>query len=150
MVQITTTTQLSTFSLLRTVLLADSTIGARFKTADFYEIEPLHKSSGFKGFPYIWIRTPSTSTEFITMTHADTDKTFESEIIVRMDYMARANFITYANAIVSAIEAATSTFEASGYFNHHIEFNGVDVVTIDSKDCVEGRFMFTCSGFVDR
>jgi len=59
---ITATTQLSLFSTLRDIIRTHATLSARFRTTDFYEFDPNHKSASFRGFPYFIIR-PANNTD---------------------------------------------------------------------------------------
>ena len=150
MTQITTTTQLSLFTILRDIILTNATLTTKFNKSDFYQFEPKHKS-GSTRFPYFIISAPTTDTEFLTMEHSDTDKTFDVEIVLKMDYVAREKFLTYANALIAVLEGATTTLEASGYFNHVINLGTSPTTTIENqKELVIGSFIFTCSGFVNR
>ena len=132
------------------MLLTNSTLSAKFTPNDFYEYEPKQKSATFRGFPYFVIKTPSSDMSFVSMNHAVTDRMFDVEIIMRVEYLARDNVLGYINAIAYQIDASESTFEASGYYNPRINVRNVIEVTEDSKELVEATFTFSCNGFVNR
>lgn len=151
MTSINENTQLSTFSLIRDALLANSTISGKFKTQDIYEFEPKQKSKSFRGFPYIWVNLPFTTSEKLTVDHGRTMKVFSANVYLRVEYLARSNFTSYANAIIAAIEAYESTFQASGYMDVECELLDVDPNTvIDQKELVEGIFEVRWHGQVGR
>jgi len=148
---VTNTTQLSTFVLLRDLILTNATISGKFKERDFYEFEPNHKSRSFNGFPYFILSSPTTDTEFLTLDHTATDKEFVVEVTMVLDYVARDNFKTYADALVSVVEGGTSTLEGSGYYNHTInQTSAPRPIARDTKLVVEGTFAVAMTGFVNR
>ena len=148
---ITTTTQLSTYSIIKAILQTSSVLNTKFTSDSYYEYEPNHKSASFKGFPYILIRIPETSTELTVVDHTVTEKDFNIDIFLRVEYLARDNFKTYANAIIAVIEGAESTLQSSGYFNAKIDMVGVDdQQIIDQKELVEGTFQLSLHGQVNR
>ena len=63
MVNITNTTQLSVFSLIKTAITSNATLSTKFNATNIYQFEPNHKSASFKGFPYIWVNLPGTDTQ---------------------------------------------------------------------------------------
>jgi len=150
MANVTNTTQLSLFSLIRTAIETNSTLAVKFSDRNILQFEPKHKASGFCGFPYIVVRVPSSDTEFILLNHSDNEDTFESEISLVMEYMARDNFLTYANALIYQLEATESTFGNSGYENVKIGLRNVQEVTEDSKELVVGTFTISFTGWVGR
>lgn len=151
MTNITNTTQLSVFSLIRTSLLANSTLSAKFNNSNIYQYEPKHKSLGFGGFPYIWINIPELADEHIVINNNFTLKTVNTSLILRIEYQARDKFLSYANAIISAVEAYDNTFDNSGYFHVKCELLNVDSNSIiQEKEIVEGVFNITFDGRVSR
>lgn len=150
MAQITNTIQLSLFTLLKTVIKANSTLSVKFNDKNIVQYEVKHKSANFFGFPYIFIRVPTTETEFITLNHQDTEKSFDAEIVINMDYMAKDNFLNYANALIYAIESNEASFESNGYFNAEINVRSVQEMVEDNKDLIVGTFVFSASGSVGR
>lgn len=150
MAQITNTTQLSIFSLIRSAIKANSTLLTKFSDRNILQYEPKHKSSSFVGFPYIVVKIPVTETEFVTLDHSDTEKSLDVTLILRMDYLAKDNFLNYANALIKAIESYESTFDTNGYFNTEINVRSVDEVANDQKDLIEGTFILSYLGSVGR
>ena len=140
-VQITQTTQLSVFSLIRATILADSTLSNKFTNANIFQFEPNHKSGSFRGFPYIWINIPFTEVSKVVFDNSVTLKPMTVDVSLRMDYFARDNFLSFANNLIRAIEAYESTFEASGYYDVMIDLIDVDSnQVINQKELVEGLF----------
>lgn len=153
MAEVTSTIQLSTFSVIKSVLRTNSTINTKFTTNDYYEFEPNTKAVSFNGYPYFLIRVPTTDTNLLVLNNSTTIKDFSVQILMRMDYEARANFTKYAGAVISTIESssAASTFEANGYYNTKIELLSVsDKTIIDEKQIVEADFLLTFHGNVNR
>lgn len=150
MVSVTNTAQLSMFSTIKTILLANATLSPKFKNEDFYEFEPDIKSINFKGFPYFVINVPSTKSEHMVFSHATTMKNFTSIITMVMEYEARDNFTPYCNAVLAAIEAAESTFQDLGYFNLLIDFESSDKDELHQKRVCTGIFTVSNDGLVAR
>jgi len=149
MTNITNTSQLNTFSLIRDILLTNTTISARFSKGDFYEYEPRLKNTGVR-LPHIVIKFPETSTELISINNVMTEKTFEITILLKMDWEARSKAQDYSNAMMHAIELAESTFEASGYYNAKLELMTLDDEVEDMKTLVVGQFILKLEGSVLR
>ena len=152
MTAVTQTIQVNLPSVVKTILLTNSTISARFNTNNnFYEFEPNPKASGFKGYPYILIRYPNTATDTMVFTHGTTMKEFKCQVLLRMDYEARNNFKTYANAIIEAIEDNEGILETNGYYNTKIELIDVnDRQLIEENQIVEGEFELLVTGNINR
>lgn len=151
MTGITNTTQLSVFNSIRAAILANSTLNKKFTKSNIYQYEPKHKSPSFSGFPYIWIDIPSTANEKIVFNNNFNRKELTVDLYLRMDYLARDNYLSYANAILKAIEDYESTLQASGYYDVSIELIGTDSnQVIQQKEIVEGYFTITFQGYVNR
>ena len=151
MVNITNTTQLSIFSLVRAALLANSTLSVKFTNSHIHQFEPKHKSSAFTGFPYILVNIPELDQEKVVFDNNLTLKEVNVSLILRMDYFARDKYLSFANAIVKSIEDYESTFESSGYYDVMIELLGTDSnIVIESKELVEGTFELRYHGQVSR
>lgn len=151
MTAITSTAQLSIFTLIRDAIIANSTLFEKFDTSNIFQFEPKHKSAGFRGFPYIWIEIPETETDKIVFDNNLTLKNFTLTVHLRMDYEARDNFLNYANAVIKAIEDYESTFQSSGYYDVMVEMTDVDSnQVIHSKELVEGLFEVRNHGKVFR
>lgn len=145
--QIDKDSQLSTFSLIRTALLENDVISAKFKTQDIYEFDPKEKGSQFKGFPYIWVNLPFTSNEQVTLEGGL--KTFTANLYLRVEFMARDKFTGYANAVLVSIKDYEKYFQREGYMNTNIELLDIDPNTvIHQKELVEGTFEITWHGQV--
>lgn len=148
--QITVTTQLDIFDIVRDILRNNSDIASRFSESQFYEFEPNPKSSDFKGYPIIIIEFPQTKTDLLTINHKTTFKEFTANLLLRMDYEARSKFGDYANLIISQIESSESSFETYGYFSPKIELTDTSMNVIDQKKVVEGTFSLQLTGVVNR
>lgn len=148
---VTNTAQLSLFSTIRTALLDNPTIYAYFSTDTITQFKPKEKSATFKGFPYIQVSFPETSTDLLVLSHENTIKDFEVTLSLVMEYLARDNYLTIANAIIYALEHAESTFDTASYHNLKIELIGTDdnYVT-NQKECIRGEFSLRLTGTVWR
>lgn len=149
-INITNTTQLLTFSLIRGILRSNSIISSKFSVNDFYEFDPLVKDITFSGYPFIVINIPTTDTNSLTMPKTQTIKEFEVIITLIMDWVARDNFVTYSNAIISQIESAMGDFEASGYYLDRIDTETPMVTDLSQKKIIEGTFRVYLKGGVAR
>jgi len=148
MTAITNTSQLSTFSVIRSVLRTNPTIAAKFPVGNFYEFEPKHKSQSFRGFPYIIISIPNTDDVDEYLGDITTNREFNCEIIMRMEYEARDNLSSYASNIIKELDNSLSTFTSSGYYMKKVTFEGASTLTIDQKELVEARFTLILTGEV--
>lgn len=148
MVQITNTTQLSTFTIIRGILISNSVLSGKFRLQDFYEFEPRHKSNDFKGFPYIVVMVPEAEESEAVLGDILKNKEFTVNIIMRVDYHARSNFTSYASNIVKELDAANSTFMANGYHLESVSFDGSESLVADQKQLIEGTFTLRLQGEV--
>ena len=149
MVNITNTTQLDIFELVRSILRTNSTISSKFKTTDFYEFEENAKARNVR-FPQIIIKAPSTEEILGTMPNPSQVKEFTGEVILKIDWDARSKFRLYANAMIAALEAGDATLQASGYKQARLNLvdNGSEIE--DEKQIVRGDFELVVVGGVDR
>lgn len=150
MADITNTTQLSLFSLIKTALKGNSTLQYKFKDSSYYRFEPSFKANSFSGLPIIVIKTPETDSEFLVLDHTNNLKGFSVTIMLMMDFSARDKFDDYANAIVAELESEEATFENSGYFNAEIDLLDVGEDIIQERRVVIGTFEFRVGGSVSR
>lgn len=148
MAQITNTSMLTTFSMIRTVILTNSTISGKINASDFYEFEPNEKSTQFKGFPYMIVMVPQMENTEQYLGEVTKDKMFTVEIILRMEWEARDNFASYASNIISVLESSNSTYQASGYNLVGVDFEGPLKDVVHQRQIVEGSFMLALSGEV--
>ena len=149
MTAVTITTQLSTFTIIRDILRGNSSIGAKFAKTDFYEFEEKLKAIKTR-IPLFVIMIPSTETDLLVFDSSSTIKEFSVGILLKMDYSARDNFITYANAVIYEIEKSSTTFEASGYYFPKIELIKADAEVEDEKQLIVGEFELKLTGNVVR
>lgn len=151
MVNVTNTTQLSTFSLVRDALLANSELAKTFSKQNIFQFEPKNKGMNAVGFPYIVITLPTTETDPLILDHSTTIKSITGTIILRVDYLKRDNVRTYCNNIIRAIESYEGTFNSSGYYTPLIELIDLDEnIVINQKELVEGTFELSFQGAVTR
>lgn len=151
MTSITNTTVLSLFDLLKAAVVADSTLSFKFSANNILQFEPNHKAVNFTGFPYIWFNIPNTDSSKVVFDNNFTVKDLSVSAFMRIDWLARSNVLSYANAMIRAIESYESTFQASGY--HDVMIDVIDVnphQIIDQKDIVEVEFLITFRGQVSR
>jgi len=149
MVNVTTSTQLSVlFSTIRTSLLSSSTIAGYMTTQDFYQFDPNFKQVKY---PHIQIELPSTDTDLLTMNHATTLKTFTIPIILRVEFIAKDNHSTIAQAIINQLESDEATFDALGYYDLSIDLVDTDGgVELDQKRVIISNFELSFNGGIDR
>jgi len=150
MANITNTTQVSLFSLVKAVLKTNSTLNQKFRDKDYYQFQPSFKTFSFSSLPIIIIRTPTTITNNLVLSHTQTEKEFDAEITIIMDFNARGKFDTYVNAIIAELESSEATFESSGYYNLKVEMNDSGESVIQSKSVVTGILGLSFTGGVSR
>lgn len=144
-----TTTQLDLFLTIKSTLKSNTTIKAYFKDKDFYEFEPSVKELNSNSFPYIVISIPSTETDLLTF-KTTTKKTFTVDLLVAWDFSAKDKYRSIINNIISALEAAETTFDALGYYNLKIDSDGHTIDYISDKKVIAGGLTLTFSGAVNR
>ena len=149
MTAVTITTQLSTFALIRDIILTSSSLTTKFTKNDFYEFEPNLKSPGVK-LPHFVLRLPRTETDTLVIDQSTTIKEFTVDILLKMDYSARDKAVTYSNALIRAIESSESTFQSSGYYMPVIEVVKIDDEIEDQKQLIVGQFELKLTGNVLR
>ena len=153
---ITNTTQLNTFSTIRTILNNNSTIAGKFSVSDYYEFTPNLKALGVS-IPYIVIEPPTTpGTEFVTLDNATRDKPFIVNIEFVFDYHAKSvtdnhdlsNIRSYLNQAVVDLEGAASTFNAAGYYHPKAEVGDIAPEYRHQKQVIVGVVELDLKGFV--
>ena len=150
MADITKTTQLSLYDLIKAQLVANSVLSGKFNDASYYRFEPSLKAFSFSQLPIIVIRTPTTSSEFLVLNHSNNLKSFSASILLLVYFSAREKFDSYANAIIAQMEGAESSFESSGYFNLECDLLDVGEDLIQDRKVVSGTFEVRCTGGVSR
>jgi len=146
---VTNTAQLSTFSIIRSIILSNSVLAKKFNVKNVLEFEPKPKSSNFSGFPYIVVNVPDVEDNESYIGDTLRYKNFDVEIVLRMDYEARDNYTEYASNLITVIDAANSTFNASGYGLIRITSDGrPQSITVHSKEIIEGTFTLELDGEV--
>lgn len=150
MTSVTSSTQVSTFEIIRDILLTSSVLSTKFKSSDFYEFDPQVKSASFNGFPFMVIEIP-TDTDLQGYV-GDRKKEKEFVVAVRMinEWDARSNVKTYLSAIITAIEGARSTLDDYGYHlvTANISSSPFSDV-LDQKLVVESEVQITLRGELD-
>ena len=143
-------TQFSIFETIRTLLLTNSTIRKYFNKKNFYRFEPNLKSNG-TNLPLIVIKIPlGDETDLLVLNHRITFKSFETPIIFKIGFEAKAKAIDFTNAIVATIEQGESTLNAAGIQNVKISVDSVDKETENQKDLVVGQFVMSFDAGVSR
>ena len=146
---ITNSTQLDIFDEIKIALLKSPTISGKFKSNNFYEFEPTMKDIITKStYPYIVIKVPELETSTLTI---DDVSTKNPTVIITMvlEWEARNNFRTYANAIIDMIETHSADFEPKGYYKPDISTDST-TDNIDSKQFVVGIFTVNFMGYISR
>lgn len=149
-INVTNTTQLSTFDLVKNILLTNTTLSSKFSSSSIYSFDPLEKDLGFHGFPYIVIEYPESETDPLTLDKTQTVKEFTVVITLVMEWMARDNFTTYANPIISQLETSMTTFESSGYYLTGVGTEAPIVDVINQKHVITQTFRLNLRGGVSR
>lgn len=142
--------QLDTFTILKDLITADSTLKEKFSHKNVLEFEPNLKSINSKSLPYIVLNVPNLEPEHIVMDNSVTEKEIEVNIVMVIDYVARDNFRKYANALINVIESNVTTLEAKGYYDNLISFEGTTIELIDQQQVVSGTFTLRLMGTVSR
>jgi hypothetical protein len=149
MTAVTIDSQLNTFTLIRDILLGSTVLSAKFTRNDFFEFEENLKALNVR-LPHFVIKVPVTNTDLLVINQGTTIKEFSVMILLKMDYSARSNFRTYANAVIRQIESSESLFEASGYYMPKVELSSVGDEVEDEKQLVVGQFELRLIGNVLR
>jgi len=149
MTQITNTSQLSTFSILKAIILSNSTLSTKFSGSNILEFDPKLKSSSFPGFPYIVVNVPGVDNTEEYLGNTLRHKEFEVEITMVMEYLAKGNYSSYVSNLVSVLDASDATLKANGYNLVKITADGKpDQQTLQSKEVIIGSFTLTLQGEV--
>ena len=142
---------LSTFSLIRSAILANSILAVKFNSQNIHQLEPKFKAINSEGFPHFWIHIPSIDSEKLVWDNSIVPHSFEIPIFLRMDWEAKDNVLNYCNAFLKAIADYESNFQSSGYYDVMVELIDVNPnQTISQKQVVESEFLITFHGQVQR
>lgn len=150
MTAITQTTQLNLFSTFQTVFLANSTLAQKFNTRNIYEFEPNLKGLNAQSLPYIVVSVPQSDSEPIVLNNTTLYKDFIVNVMMVMDYAARSNWRTYANALIRALEAADSSFQSIGYRGIVVDSASPRVELINENQVITGDFTVNFKGYMAR
>lgn len=141
--------QFSVFETIRDVLCTDSTLSKYFKKSQFYTYEPKLKSSGLR-LPVYVIQVPNSDTDLFVLSHELTEKKFEVQILIKVDWKARDKMVSFINSSVAVIEANEAVFQAAGIHNPVIDVVDVDEEVEDQKQLVVAQLSFNYQGMVER
>lgn len=151
MTEIDNSSILSIFPLIRSAIISNSTLSARFNTQNIYQFEPKHKAGNFGGFPYFWANIPSTDSSKLTFTNSVVPHSFDVTVLLRMDWEARDNVLNYCNAFLKAMADYELNFEVEGYYDVMVSLIDVNPnQSIQKKQVVESEFLITFQGQVQR
>lgn len=151
MTSINQDTILSTFSLFRSAIKANSILAKKFNDSNIFQFEPKHKGNKFKGFPYIWIHVPSSDSSKLVFDNSIVPHEFTIPMFLRMDWVAKDNVVNYSNAILKAIADYEATFQSSGYMDVMIDLIDTNPnQTINQRQVVEVEFSISVHGNVRR
>jgi len=149
MTQITNVSQLSTFSIIKAIILSNSILSRKFSGVNVLEFEPKLKSSSFCGFPYMVVNVPDLEDMEEYLGDKVRHKEFDVEIQLVMDYEAKGNYTSYASNLISVIDSSNATLKANGYDLIKITTDGKpDQQTLHSKELLIGTFTLTLQGEV--
>jgi len=138
MTRITNTTQLSTFSTIRTIIRGNATLAAKYTVDDFYEFMPNFKSSTFKGLPFMLIETPNADTEEgdDVLGNVVDFKGFTVTITIFTDYSARDQHTGDVNQALTTLRNSQSTLESAGYDYVDLRSSKPDIDYMNQKQVV--------------
>lgn len=147
---VTNTAQLSTFEMIRDILIDDTTLSAKFRKQDYHEIRPNALSTGTR-FPYIHIGFPAQNgLSEETIKQSTTIKDNNVEINVVLDFTAHPKIKSYCERILNLIESAESTFESNGYYRPVIDLLSITPEYESGKQIVVATFNLSFEGVVRR
>jgi len=143
---------LSIFPLIRSAIMANSTLSVNFNKDNILQFEPKHKGVDSDGFPYFWANIPSTEEDKVVFDNNFTETRLMVSVFLRMDWNEdRDNVRDYCNAFMRAIWDYENTFESSGYYDVMIELIDVNPnQLIQTKQVIESEFLITFRGQVNR
>ncbi len=142
---------LSIFSLIRDAITANSTLSPKFNVNNIHQFEPKHKGIPSGGFPYFWANIPSTEELKVVFDNNLTLHELTVPVLLRMNWDARDNVLSYCNAFLKAIRDYESIFESSGYYDIMVDLIDVNPnQAISQNQVVESEFMITVHGQVFR
>ena len=149
MVNVDRLTQYSLFSILKPILLSDSTLNSVFGDLRILEFDIKFKSGNFPGFPLMFIKPPLSNTDPLTINKATVNKTFTTTIMMHNEYFARDNITGYINSIISVLGSNTATLKSSGYKVITIDNLGTTPAVINQKDIFTTNIDIVMEGIVD-
>lgn len=124
MVQVTKTTQLSTFTIIKNIIKSNSTLSKKFTDNNIYQFDPFNLQSKDLILPFIYVAIPGMNNNDKTLGNNNTyDKGFQLPIKIAIEYVAKDNFINYLNALVYEFEKSSNKtiLSASGYDDVEID-----------------------------
>jgi len=144
---ISSSTQLSTFDTIKTILKTSSDLTYKFKDSSYYQFEPNFKSLSAASLPLIVINVPQLEDQEEFLGNTSREKEFEVNIQLYISYHARDKYLTYANAIIKILEDSQSTFKSNGYDLQKVDIDDIpQVVTLKDKQMVIGNTVLILEG----
>ena len=150
-ISVTNSTQLSTYSLIKTILLKDSTLKLKITSNRIYNFEPKLKTGAGQKIPYIVVNVPDQDNPTLVLNRQTKIKEFTVILELVMDYTAKDNVVDYCNRIIDIIETNYTDLNASGYYNMEIVLDDInDQEVKDSKELIRSTFSLTLTGAISR
>jgi hypothetical protein len=146
MPNVTSTTQLNLFSVVRSAIRTDTELAGRFPPNHFYEFEP--KLKGGASLPLWVVKTANTDLTGATVDNLTRMKSFSVVVLLKMDYLAHDKATNYLSRAVAAIEANESLFNASGYYYPQASVESVEDEIEDQKQIIVGIIRLELRGAV--
>ena len=134
---VTTSTQLSTFNVIKSILQTSTVLNRKFTSGKYYDYEPSLNSSSFNNYPYILIRLPTATDNQEFLGDTTKGKDFVVEIDLVVEHFAKEKILSYSNALLTTLENANSTFQESGY-----ELTNLDLTQDPQPTLINGKLVF--------
>jgi len=148
MTTIPRSTQLSTFSTVKTILKTSSGL-VKFSDSDYYQHFPKLKSSSFGGFPFIHINIPINSDNDMFLGVNSKDRTFEVPVRIYVKYEFRDDMLGFINAALDVLDSSDSTFQDSGYYESDVRLADEPLPTVlDTQTILVADILLTLEGEV--
>lgn len=146
MVHITKTTQLNLFNTFVTVITSDSTLNSKFNASNILQFEPT--SLKHNSLPYIHIPLPNTTSTEEVLNGTLKTKSFQVNMLMLNQYMAKDNILNYANAMINAIESSTS-FDTLGYYDVKCDLLNTRTEDRDGQTIIVTEFNINFTGNIE-
>jgi hypothetical protein len=143
--------QLSTFEIIRDILLQNAVLSAKFKKNSFHEFEPSLKDVSVN-LPYFVIKIPSTNTDPLVLNRKNNLKMFNITLVIVLDFDARDKLVKYCQAAIAQLESESAriALQDAGYKRPTAELIDTGVDILNEKKCVSAELELTLEGQTER